>query len=201
MNETIFVGGLILRSRETRWTIVCCTDEGDRRREDEFLCASKFLARYSGNRVQPVFLGLSLQLDGQMEPVAVVNALKPYAVGYDIVLTHNSKGQYGHEHHKLVHGCVIKTICNPNTWVFVSPGSKNVNQEELKSGIPGGNASLDLSHEILRLKKEAFGKCHVSQALVYGYDPVSNELRSTDLKETLSWYFENPGREEFAFFG
>ena len=27
-DETIFAGGLILISRETRWTVVCCTDEG-----------------------------------------------------------------------------------------------------------------------------------------------------------------------------
>ncbi len=66
--------------------------------------------------------------------------------------------------------------------------------------MPNGNAALDLSPEILRLKTRAFQKCHVSQARLYGYDPASGELRSTDLKETLFWYFEDPGREEYAFY-
>jgi LmbE family N-acetylglucosaminyl deacetylase len=199
-DETIFAGGLILRSRETRWTVVCCTDEGNRTRQDEFLCACEFLAQHSGNYVEPAFLDLILQHDGHIERLALTKALKSHAIGYDIVFTHNSQGEYGHEHHKLVHRCVIESIGNPNTWVFISPGSKNVNQEELRSKMPNGNVTLDLSSEILGLKVQAFQECHVSQARLYGYDPVSDELRNTDLKETLSWYFEDPGREEFAFF-
>lgn len=199
-DETIFAGGLILRSRETRWTIVCCTDEGERKRQDEFRCACEFLAQHSGNHVEPVLLGLIPQRDGHIEHLALAEALKPHAIGYDIVFTHNSQGEYGHEHHKLVHRCVIESIGNPNTWVFISPGSTNVNQEELRSKTPDGNVSLDLCSEILGLKVQAFQECHVSQARLYGYDPVSDELCDTDLKETLYWYFEDPGREEYAFF-
>jgi len=66
--------------------------------------------------------------------------------------------------------------------------------------MPNGNVSLDLSPEILGLKVQAFEECHVSQARLYGYDPASDKLRNTDLKETLSWYFEDPGREEYTFF-
>lgn len=197
-DETIFAGGLILLSRETRWTVVCCTDEGNPTRQDEFFCACEFLAQHSGNCVESVFLSLSPKRDGHVEHRAVVKALTSYTTGYDIVFTHNSQGEYGHEHHKLLHRCVIESISNPNTWVFISPGSKNVNQDELRSKIPNGNVSLDLTSEILRLKVQAFQDCHVSQAMVYGYDPVSNELHNTDLKETLTWYFENPGREEYA---
>lgn len=201
-DETIFAGGLILRSRETRWTVVYCTDEGDRRRQDEFLCACKFLAEHSGNHVEPVFVGPIPQRDGHIEHLALVKALKSHALRYDIVFTHNSQGEYGHEDHRLVHCCVIESIGNPNTWVFISPGSRNVNQEELRSRMPGGNISLDLSSEILRLKVQAFQECHVSQARLYGYgyDPASNKLRNTHMKETFFWYFEDPGREEYAFF-
>jgi LmbE family N-acetylglucosaminyl deacetylase len=116
------------------------------------------------------------------------------------VFTHNSQGEYGHEHHKLVHRCVIESIGNPNTWVFISPGSTNVNQDELRSKMSNGNVSIDLSSEILGQKVQAFQECHVSQARLYGYDAVSYKLINTDLKETLSWYFENPGREEYSFF-
>ena len=63
-----------------------------------------------------------------------------------------------------------------------------------------GNEKLDLPSEVLRLKVQAFQKCHTSQARLYGYDPVSGELRNTDLKQTLFWYFEEPGREEYTFY-
>lgn len=198
-DETIFAGGLILCSRETRWTVVCCINEGDQTRQDEFLCACEFLAQKAGNPIEPILLGLVPKHDGHIEHFALAKALKPYATGYDIVLTHNSQGEYGHEHHKLVHRCVIESINNPNTWVFISPGSKNVNQEELRSNKPGGNFALDLSPEIRRLKIRAFQECHASQAKRYGYDPVSGELRNTDLREILFWYFEDPGREEYTF--
>lgn len=199
-DETIFAGGLILRSRETRWTVVCCTDEGNRGRRNEFRHACEFLARHSGNRVEPVCLGLIPRDLGDIDHLALTQALRSYALRYDIVFTHNSRGEYGHEHHRVVHRCVINSIGNPNTWTFISPGSKNVNQEELRSTIPNGNVPVDLSPEILTLKVQAFQECHVSQARLYGYDSVSAELRNTDLKGTLSWYFENPGREEYTFF-
>lgn len=199
-DETIFAGGLILCSRETRWTVVCCTDEGDQARQDEFHRACEFLVQHSGNHVDPVFLGLIPQGDVHIEHLALAEALKSHALSYDIVFTHNRQGEYGHQYHKLVHRCVIECIANPNTWVFISPGSKNVNQEKLRSKMPSGNVSLPLSSEILGLKVQAFQECHVSQARLHGYDPVSDELRNTDLKETLSWYFEDPGREEYTFF-
>jgi LmbE family N-acetylglucosaminyl deacetylase len=179
---------------------VCCTDEGDQARQDEFLCACKFFAQQSGNHVEPVFLGLVTQDDSHIEHLTLADALKPYAPGYDIVFTHNSQGEYGHEYHRLVHHCVIESIKNQNTWLFISPGSKNVNQEELRSHKPHGNVVLDLSPENRRLKIQAFQECHVTQARRYGYDPFSGELRNTDLRETLFWYFENPGREEYTFY-
>jgi LmbE family N-acetylglucosaminyl deacetylase len=197
-DETIFAGGLILCSHETRWTVVCCANEGGQTRRDEFLCACEFLAQESGNHIEPVLL--SLVHDGRIEHFALAEALEPFATGYDIVFTHNSQGEYGHEHHKLVHRCVIESIKNPNTWVFISPGSKNVNQEELRSSRPNGNFALDLPPEIQRLKVRAFQECHVTQAKLYGYDPETDKLRRTDLRETLSWYFETPGREEYTFY-
>jgi len=114
------------------------------------------------------------------------------------VITHNKEGEYGHKYHKLVHRYVVDVIRNPNTWVFISPGSTNVNQERLKSKIPGGNFLLSLPPKIRRLKIRAFQECHASQASLYGYDKTG-KLRNTDLRDTLYWYFENPAREEYTF--
>ena len=194
-DETIFAGGLILCSRKTHWTIVCCTAESHQR-EDEFLSACQFLAKESGNRIDPILLGLA---DSNIDCLALAKELRLYTSGYDIVFTHNKQGEYGHEDHKLVHRYVIDSIANPNTWVFISPGSKNVNQEKLKSKKDKGNFTLDLSPEIRRLKIKVFQECHVSQAKLYGYDETG-KLRDSHLRETLYWYFENPGREKYTFY-
>jgi LmbE family N-acetylglucosaminyl deacetylase len=198
-DETIFAGGLLLLSRETRWTIVCCTDEGNATRQNEFLCACESMAKHSGNIIEPIFLNLILKNEKHSDHQVLVEALSPVAKGYDIVFTHNSQGEYGHEHHKLVHNCVIEAVDTSDIWCIISPGSSNVNQDKLRSKMPEGNASLELDSEIIRLKVQVFQECHVSQAKDYGYDPASNELYNTHLKETLLWYFEDPGREEYAF--
>jgi len=197
-DETIFAGGLILSSREARWTIICVNPQGQQR-VDEFLSACHFLAEKSGNCVDSVLLDPILNHNGQINLDWLISKLHSYRVGYDFVLTHNREGEYGNENHRLVHRCVVKSIANPNTWHFLSPGSTNVNQEILKSKHPQGNVTLDLKPEILKLKIQAFQECHKSQAKLYGYDPVSRKLRDTDLRETLQWEFES-GKEQYTFY-
>jgi len=192
-DETIFAGGLILLSHETHWTVICCTSESNQRNL-EFLCACEFLGKESNNKVDPVLLGL---IPDNIDHSALNKELRSYVTGYDIVFTHNNQGEYGHEDHKVVQRCVTDSIANPNTWVFISPGSTNVNQEQLKSKKPGGNFLLHLPLNVVILKKTAFQKCHKSQAELYGYH--NDKLRDTDLRETLLWEFES-GKEEYAFY-
>lgn len=196
-DETIFAGGLILCSRQTRWTIMCVKPQSNQRK-NEFISACQFLAKKSGNHIDQILLDPVLDTDNLVNASWLAKELRPFATGYDFVLTHNREGEYGHSNHKLVHRCVIGSIANPNTWVFISPGSKNVNQEELRSKKPGGNFTLELSPQIRRLKIKAFKECHVSQAEIYGYDETG-KLRDTDLRETLLWEFES-GKEEYTFY-
>lgn len=198
-DETIFAGGLVLSSQNTKWTIICCIDESCQKRKNEFFCACRFFEQYTGNIVEPVFLAIKPQHNRSNMYLQLCKALKVYAKEYDIVFSHNRQGEYGHEDHKLVHHSVIESIHNPNIWLFISPGSKNVNQDELRSQLPNGNMTLDLSSEIITMKKEVFCKCHKSQAALYGYESISGQLLNTDLKETLYWYFESPGSEAFTF--
>jgi len=197
-DETIFAGGLILSSCDTQWTVICCTTEGDPKREDEFISACNFLAQKSCNDIRSISLNLVLGQNSIAED-QLTHELKSYATEFDIVLTHNKQGEYGKDFHQTVHRCVIGSIANPNTWVFISPGSSNVNQNELRSEKPNGNFTLSLSAELIELKIAAFQTCHVSQADRYGYDPNTGRLRDSDLKETLSWYFEESGREEYTY--
>jgi len=196
-DETIFAGGLILKYQDTQWIIICCTTENDTRRENEFISACKFFEEKSHNKIQPIPLNLSLNQQHSKEQL--IDKLKLYAKDdFDIVLTHNRQGEYGKDHHKMVHHCVIKSIAHPNTWVFISPGSSNVNQDELKSKKRNGNITEKLSPEIIKMKLDAFQKCHKSQADLYGY--IDGKLRDSNLKETLSWYFEETGNEQFAYY-
>jgi len=197
-DETIFAGGLILSSREARWVIICVNPQSQQRKE-EFLSACHFLAEKSGNRIDPILLDTVLNPNGRINADWLISKLKSHRVGYNFVLTHNKEGEYGNENHKLVHRCVIKSIANPNTWLFISPGSTSVNQETLKSRHPQGNITLNLTPEIQKLKAQVFHECHTSQAKLYGYDPVSHKLRDSDLRETLQWEFES-GKEQYTFY-
>lgn len=132
-DETIFAGGLIL-SYPAQWTIVCCVHEDDIRRF-EFYRACEFLSDISENKIEPEYLGIPPNQLGKVLP----DALKQYRDKFDIVFTHNRMGEYGHEHHKLVHKNVIDNIAHENTWLFISPGSWNVNQNDLRSKKEEGN--------------------------------------------------------------
>jgi LmbE family N-acetylglucosaminyl deacetylase len=196
-DETIFAGGLILSSRKTEWTIICCNPQGGIR-EKEFQSACQFLSEKSKNSIMLVLLN-PRKHNGAIETIPS-EQLKPYVKGYNFVLTHNREGEYGCEDHKKVHHAVIDSIGNSNTWVFISPGSSNIaphTQEALRSRKPRGNFMLPLFPEIRRLKIEAFQECHTSQAKEYGY--INGKLRNSQLKETLEWEFES-GREEYAFY-
>lgn len=132
-DETIFAGGVILCSRETQWTIVCCTTGSDQR-QDEFLRACQFLAKESRNRINPILL--RLVPNSHIDRLALAKELRSHATGYDIVFTHNSQGEYGHPDHKLVHRYVIDSIANPNTWVFISLGQRTLIKKNSKARNP-----------------------------------------------------------------
>jgi len=193
-DETIFAGGLILTSQDTQWTIICCKYE-EEPRQHEFRRACDFLAKNSGNQIEPIVVSKELNYR------EIVDELRRHEVSkYDIVFTHNYMGEYGNEDHKYVLRSIIETIDHPNTWLFISPGSCNVNQDEFRSKIPNGNKWLDLPLKILNLKKRAFQECHITEARKYGYD-YTGYLRngSNQLRPTLLWSFE-AGSEQYTFF-
>jgi LmbE family N-acetylglucosaminyl deacetylase len=197
-DETIFAGGLILSSNDVRWTIVCVNLQTQTRKK-EFLSACKFLEEKSGNNIDPVPLNPVYNPKGKVDSNWLKNKLKSFQGRYDFVLTYNKEGEYGHENHKIVHQCSIEAIQNLNTWLFISPGSTNVNQENLMSKHLMGNVTINLSPEVQKLKINAFQKCHKSQVELFGYDPVSKQLKDSNLKETLQWEFES-GKEQYTFF-
>lgn len=192
-DETIFAGGLI-SSFPAQWTIVCCVHEGDIRKH-EFYRACEFLSDNSGNKIEPEYLGIRPDL----LPKELPDALKTFRDEFDIVYTHNKMGEYGNEHHILVHNNVLDNISHENTWLFISPGSSNVNQDKLRSSYGDGNYQITLKPEIVQLKIRTFQECHTSQAILYGYNQETGKLRKSDLRETIKWEFES-GYEEYTYY-
>ena len=184
---------MLLKSEQTQWKIICCT--GSPERENELECACRRYSNYIDIPVELVQFGLK---ERRINYEKLREKLMPERGKHDIVLTHNSQGEYGNPDHILVHCFVINTICNPNTWVFISPGSSNVNQNPLKSKIVGGNRTIEISQEILNIKTKIFHECHKSQAISYGYDD-NGILRESHLRETLSWEFDS-GKEVYTFY-
>ena len=197
-DETIFAGGLILSSQEAEWTIICVNPKSQERKQ-EFLSACSYFEENSAATVHPVLLNPALNRNGLLDAEWLIEELEPYGIGYDFVLTHNMEGEYGNENHKIVHRAVTKSLTNSNIWLFISPGSTNVDQEHLKSKHSNGNVTLNLTPGIQALKLKVFQLCHQSQASLYGYDPTSQKLRDTYLRATLQWEFES-GKEQYTFY-
>lgn len=109
-DETIFLGGYILKNSEWNWTIVSATHSLDSPRGNEFQNACSRLS------AKPIMLGLEDIYDKNLDQDHIVKSLLEISkFGYDIVFTHNKLGEYGHSHHVTVHNAVKqvfqKTYC------------------------------------------------------------------------------------------
>jgi len=103
-DEIIWSGGLLLRNRGWRWTVlaVCRADDPDRRPKFDRISRSVGIT------------GLISDLDDG-NPLAEIDAQDEIgrrvlehlgATEWDLCLTHGSNGEYGHERHRQVHQVV-----------------------------------------------------------------------------------------------
>ena len=103
----IFASGYMDAHPEHDWSIVYLTCWRFHKRGRE-------MARYWHNRgVKTKFLGFKdhgrdLGLNGlhTWSEVEALRVLRNSAQGYDLILTHNEEGEYGHPHHRVVHKAV-----------------------------------------------------------------------------------------------
>jgi LmbE family N-acetylglucosaminyl deacetylase len=203
-DETIFAGGLILTSLPgTKWDIVCCIEEyGGEMRRDEFFYACKFFESHSNNKINPIYFGVKAVANTRLDALhynELEKKITSLGINYDIVITHNKLGEYGHKHHIAVHECVLK---NPfiNIWALVSPATNKdvANVIHQRSKIGSNNKEITFNDEIKELKFRAFKECHKSQYEIY-VDPITEKFYSyKDIgKDVLVWEFCN-GKEEFT---
>lgn len=100
-DESLWGAGLMIRHPKD-WTVICCTVPfHDPVRAEKFLDACKVLGAH----------GISIPFPERGGPIEV-----PDLSGYDLIITHNSAGEYGHVQHKELHNKIKprwpdKTIC------------------------------------------------------------------------------------------
>jgi len=111
-DESLFIGGTMAEFKRWRWVVLCVTDcdeRYNRRRRRELLRACRIYER-GGSDVRPFMLGVVRQ-KGRFSRKEIKKQIGDF-IGefgpFDIVFTHDSKGDYGHKTHKLIHDVVKK---------------------------------------------------------------------------------------------
>lgn len=107
-DEALWAGGLPVRYKYRKFTIICCSIP----RTDP-IRAMKFFESCNRLNARAVLLP-----QVESEPSEQLKNLQWLDIsGYDAVITHNSVGEYGHEHHRQIHR-YVSSLCKPITFGF-----------------------------------------------------------------------------------
>lgn len=148
-DETVFCGGTLLVNKDWQWTIITATYQVTEQRYKEFEKAMSCYKNYGVNIKE--YRTLSLE-DGNMEELSQIDwqlwrsAFTTIKMSPDIVITHNTLGEYDHPDHRAAN-CISNELYK-NVWEFVCPGAKNYPQPVRSKTQP-----VDLSKVILEKKK------------------------------------------------
>jgi len=191
-DETIFLGGTVLKYKKWRWKIVCMCFGNDDIRGIQFTKAINLYQR-RGINITGINLGMEdykgMFRDKLSDPKfdhnyqLWENKLKNLNLTADIFFTHNSKGEYGHSRHKALHVIVKKLY--KNVWEFICPGTEKIVPQPLKQEVK----IVPLSLQELSIKKEVFAKAYISEAYIW-----------KDLPGVMQYEF-NTGPEMFTSSG
>lgn len=108
-DECLFASALPLTFPYRRWTIICCSvPRHDPVRAWKFFDACEVLDAYP--KLIP-----STETDPR-QPLLRLELLN--LEHYDLIVTHNSEGEYGHLHHKCVHEHIIKNYSHKRILTF-----------------------------------------------------------------------------------
>ena len=120
----IFAYSYIYNRSDLDWTVCYLTYTGDSERGQEFVrfwqsrnIATKFLGfldDYRDQDTQQLNFWYGLEAEAECWNIAK---------DFDLVLTHNAEGDYGHIHHRVVHNGVKQ---HSNLVTFAGPGQGNV---------------------------------------------------------------------------
>ena len=128
-DETIFMGGTILKYPDWNWKIVNVTHDSDSLRVKELQSALDKYKKFGVSNISAVSLGVEDSYDTTVadnQRDELKSKLKPVFEGeHDVVFTHNSKGDYGHPQHILINKAVNEFAKVP-VWEFICLGAEKV---------------------------------------------------------------------------
>jgi LmbE family N-acetylglucosaminyl deacetylase len=172
-DETIWMGGFILKHPELRWTIfsLCRASDPDRAPKFKRICRALGAraiitdlddeGKINEREAEPRIEKLVSQNVGKKR----FSAKGGPASGWDYIFTHGANGEYGHPRHKTVHQAVIKMVRSGKlktgkTFAF--------NYRKISKYKLTGKADSDL---MLKLNRAQFRKKISLMADIYGFDP------------------------------
>ena len=147
------MGGTIAEFKRWHWTVLCVTDcdeRYNRQRRREFLKVCGIYNR-RGSHIKASTLGIAKK-KGRFSKVEITKRLGDFIEEFgpfDIVFTHDDRGDYGHKTHKLIHN-IVKGLELSNLYVFITPHKESIwlkSQENIQS--------INLSPESHRTKRQA----------------------------------------------
>jgi LmbE family N-acetylglucosaminyl deacetylase len=177
-DETLWAGGLMLMHPDTNWTVLTLCRKNDPDRAPKF---SKALERYKAN-------GFMADLDDGPEQTPLdieqvqqtIESLIP-SMDYDIIITHNTSGEYTrHLRHEETAQAVIalwKTnrITTGQLWTFAY-------EDGNRKYLPRAKKNADL---LVNLNEEIWQKKHDIITGIYGFNKDSFEAKTTPKEEAF----------------
>lgn len=164
-DETIWMGGMILRNKNWKWTILslCRADDLDRKPKFEKVCKL-----YNAS-------GLICDLDDEklktIDSNKIIDIIKKVLSNkkYNIIFTHGKNGEYGHLRHIETHNAVTKMIDNKElsankVYFFNYERGNNIPYPSLRvpKPIKRSDRVLNLNNKEIELKRKIIRD-------IYGY--------------------------------
>lgn len=184
-DETIWMGGTIIKNKDWDWTIICLTRKTDIDRSPKFhhVCriynAKGIMSDMDDETLKPINISEISE--------EIIEKLPKGEIDFDIVFTHGENGEYGHIRHKEVHKAVKALVKNgeletKELYCFdYKEGSETPkNNPELKIPIPNPKGDLvgELKDDEYEEKKEIITD-------VYGFSEDSFEALACNKIESF----------------
>ena len=178
-DETIWMGGTILKFPNVRWTIFSLCRAGDRERAPKFRRACRLYA------ARPIIS--DLEDEGAMSVRESVPAIERRIRAlltrrrFDFIFTHGYNGEYGHPRHKGVARAVKRLAAAK--WLTAKEMFALAYHLKPRGRCARPNANSDYT---LALTKKNFEKKRRVINTLYGFRKQSFEYRSAAQKETFN---------------
>lgn len=182
-DETIWMGGSILRNKDYDWTIIslCRKNDDDRRPKFHKVCEEL--------NAKAIISDLDDEELNDLEIEYVKNFILKNLLDdeFSVIYTHGENGEYGHKRHKEVHKAVVSLINEgklkaKELFCFDYFNSdKNVPGLDLKIVIPNENSRI-----VINLNEDEHGKKVDLITNTYGFDKNSFEALCCNQKEAFT---------------